>query len=138
MDFLSGIEVSADALTANKIKTDLIAQNIANAHTTKDVDGEAYKRKVAVFESYMNNADSSDPLAKSVHIESVQTDTSKGAKIYDPTHPHADAEGMLQLTNVQVAKEMVDLMAANHAYDANITVIATARQMAQQALSIGK
>ncbi len=141
MNLIPAVNISADALSAEKIRMNIVAQNIANAHTTKDSNGDVYQRKIVSFESIMDSkstsAESPD-MAKTVRIGSISKDTTPGKKIYHPQHPDADEDGMVEMPNVEISREMVDLIAASRAYEANLSVIKTARQMAQQALSIGR
>lgn len=125
---------------------DIIAQNIANANTTKDVDGNPYKRKLVKFETIMDQANTTNPhssnlgqsFVKGVRIGGVVHDQNPGSRIYDPAHPHADADGYVKMPNVKVQREMVDLISSSRAYEANLSVVKTARGMARQALSIGR
>jgi len=134
MNIISGINVTASALSAEKLRMDLIAQNIANAHTTHDVDGQAYKRKVVSFESCIEpNSDGE----KGVRVAQVSNDNSPGEVIYNPGHPDADQDGMVQMPNVNIATEMVDLLSSSRAYEANLAVVRNAKQMAMKALTIG-
>lgn len=134
MNFLTGIQATASALNAEKVRLDVVAQNIANAHTTRDTDGNAYQRKVVTFESLL-----SDKAGKSgVKVGQITGDPSKGELIYSPQHPHANADGFVQMPNVNVAMEMVDMLSASRAYEANLAVARNARQMAAKALTIGR
>ncbi len=141
MNFLPGCAPAADAMTAEKVRMDLIAQNIANAQTVRDANGQPYQRKIASFEAYMdpnNQAAGKPPMLRTVRIAGIYDDKSPGPRVYNPGHPFADAQGMVQMPNVQLSQEMVDLISASRAYEANTTVIRTSRQMATQALSIGR
>lgn len=132
MNLISAIDITASALTAEKFRSDIVAQNIANAHTTRDVNGAAYQRKIVSFETQLQKAGSG------VQVSSVSDDARPGPVIYDPAHPDANESGMVQMPNVNVAMEMVDLMTSSRAYEANLAVIRNARQMAAKALTIGK
>ena len=140
MELIPGIRPSSDALGAEKIRMDIIAQNIANANTTKDLDGEPYKRKLVEFESVLHHATSLNPdgYVEGVKIRDIVEDKNPGPKVFNPAHPHADTEGFVKMPNVQVQREMVDLISSSRAYEANLSVIKTARSMARQALSIGR
>ncbi len=131
MDFLSGIHATASALNAEKIRMDVVAQNIANAHTTRDTDGKAYQRKVVTFESLLGPE-------SGVRVAEIGNDFTAGELVYNPQHPHADKDGMVQMPNVRLAMEMVDLLSASRAYEANLSVARNARQMAAKALAIGR
>jgi len=137
MNLIPGIQATSSALTAEKLRLDMVAQNIANANTTQDLNGDVYKRKEVIFESNLKRAENGN-VYKGVNVVEIRDDDSPGKKIYRPGHPHADERGMVQMPNVEVTKEMVDLITASRSYEANLTVVRTARQMAQQALRIGK
>lgn len=137
MNILSGIDVSAGALDAQKMRIDVVAQNIANAHTTRGPDGVPYQRQMVQFETELINRLGQNPL-QGVSVAEVRSDETPGKMVYDPQHPDADETGMVQLTNVNVAYEMVDLITASRAYEANLSVVKNARQMAEKALQIGR
>lgn len=134
MDIISGINVTASALDAEKTRMDVVAQNIANAHTTRGPDGQPYQRKVVSFESFL------DPATRTTgaRIGRISDDPAPGETVHQPGHPDADADGYVRMPNVNLAFEMVDLMNASRAYEANLSVIRNARQMAVKALSIGR
>lgn len=141
MNLIPAAQITSDALTAEKLRMDLIAQNIANANTTKDADGDIYRRKMVLFESYINEDAKhghGGSNLQSIRVGGIKEDLNPGEQIYDPHHPHANERGMVTLSNVKVAREMVDLISASRAYQANLSVIKTSRQMASQALRIGK
>ena len=142
MNIISGIDVTAGALTAQKTRLDLVAQNIANAHTTRGPDGLPYQRKTVSFETELvrriGGSTAGGASLQSVHIGKIANDTSTGARVFDPQHPDASADGYVTMPNVNMAFEMVDLMSASRAYEANLSVIKNSRQMAMKALEIGK
>jgi flagellar basal-body rod protein FlgC len=136
MNFISGIQATAGALNAEQVRMDIVAQNLANAHTTKDTDGNAYKRKVVSFETVMTGAGNGE---RGVRVSGIKPDEiTQGDLVYNPGHPHANAQGMLQMPNVKLAIEMVDMMSASRAYEANLSVAKNARMMATKALAIGR
>ncbi len=136
MNFLAGIHATTGALNAEQVRMDIVAQNLANAYTTKDTDGEAYKRRLVTFETVMGGPDKSE---RGVRVAAVKPDSvTPGDLVYNPAHPHANAQGMVQMPNVKIAVEMVDLMAASRAYEANLTAAKNARTMAARAISIGR
>jgi flagellar basal-body rod protein FlgC len=141
MNIISGIDVSAGALNAQKTRLDIVAQNIANAQTTRGPDGRPYLRKMVSFETellrHTGGAPGSSPL-QGVRLAGVTEDKSPGQRVFDPQHPHAGPDGYVQMPNVNMAYEMVDLMTASRAYEANLSVVKNARQMALRALEIGK
>jgi flagellar basal-body rod protein FlgC len=136
MNVISAATVTASALDAEKLRLDVISENIANAHTTRGLDGKAYARKIVSFESALDSAAGNG--AEGVRVGAITKDTTPGELVYDPRHPHADSHGMVQLPNVNVEHEMVDLITASRAYEANLAVVKNARQMAVQALGIGR
>ena len=141
INLLPGIASSASALDAERIRMDVIAQNIANSNVTRDVDGKPYQRQEVVFESVLNalqNSDSPDAGSKSVQIARVQKNNRPPRMIYNPGHPDADAHGMVAMPNINIHEEMVDMIASSRSYEANLAVVKNARAMAMQALSIGK
>ena len=133
MDMIPGVAATASALDAHRIRLEAISQNIANANTTSGPDGTPYQRQVVSFSSIMD-ADG----VHGVQVSDVVRDATPGQVVYNPGHPHADGKGMVQMPNVRMSLEMVDMMMASRAYEANLTVAKTARQMAQQALEIGR
>jgi len=135
MNFIAGIHATASALTAEQVRLDVVSENIANAYTTKDTDGAAYKRKAVVFEAVLGGAQKAE---KGVRVSAVKPDSTPGDLVYNPGHPHANKEGMVRMPNIKMANEMVDLMSASRAYEANLTVARNARSLAMKALSIGK
>jgi len=128
----------------------VIAQNIANAHTTRDMDGGVYKRKLVAFEALIDEAKEPvafnhtrknlgyDALHQGVRVSDVFDDKTPGRKIYNPDHPHADKDGMVEMPNVEVSREMVDMISSSRAYEANLNVAKTSRQMAMKAISLGQ
>jgi len=144
MNLISGIDVSASALNAQKTRLDIVAQNIANAQTTRGADGRPYQRQVVSFERELIRRTGEDPISsggaalQSVRVGSIQSDPTPGQRVYDPQHPDADSAGIVTMPNVNLAYEMVDLITATRAYEANLSVVKNARQMAMKALEIGK
>ena len=142
MNILPGLESTASALAAEKVRLDIIGQNIANAHTTRGPDGKPYARQMVSFESKLmevgTNEDGSKITTMGVQVKSIENDLTPGPLVYNPGHPDADEKGFVQLPNVVLTHEMVDLIAASRSYEANLQVVRTSKQMAQQALRIGK
>ncbi len=141
MDILPGAQLTAGALNAEKLRMQVIAQNIANANTTRTSTGEPYRRQLVAFESVLNKTnsiDSSNPASdlKGVQVSGVFNDPSDFKRIYNPDHPHADEKGFLALPNVDTAMEMVDMITSSRSYEANLAVMKTARNLAKQALTI--
>lgn len=141
VEILSGIRTTASALTAERTRLDVIAENIANAQTTRGPDGGPYKRRVVVFETVLQDAlgrTTAGGAPATVRVARIQTDPRPPLLVYRPGHPDADANGMLALPNINVHEEMADLIAASRAFEANLAVVKNARAMALQTLAIGK
>lgn len=141
MNLISGIDVTTSALSAQKTRLDVLAQNIANAQTTRGPDGRAYARRVVSFESELMRQPGMSAAGSSlqgVRVARITTDKTAGQVVHDPQHPDAGPDGMVQMPNVNLAFEMVDLITATRAYEANLSVVKNARQMAMKTLQIGK
>ncbi len=146
MGFFNSINVSASGLTAERLRMDLISENIANANVTRTASGTPYRRKVAVFraqetnsfEQLLSAASGRTSSGNGVEVAGITEDQSPFKKEYNPNHPDADADGYVSLPNVEVVNEMINLISASRAYEANITAVNTTKSMAMKALEIGK
>ena len=148
MDFMRSIAISGSALTAERLRLDVIANNIANANTTRTAQGGPYRRQTVVFAPRgeqvqwmfpgMEAGKAGEFKGRGVRVVGITQDSSPFKRMYNPGHPDADASGYVSLPNVNTVTEMVDLMAATRAYEANVAAIGAARQMAQRALEMGK
>ncbi len=142
------LETSASALTAERLRLELIASNLANLNTTRTPAGEPYRRLVPVFAPRGTASPFAAALAwlrrapaepgHGVAVTAVVADPAAFPLRHDPTHPDADPDGYVRLPNVDVVAEMVDLMAATRAYEANAAVASATRTLAQRALEIGR
>ena len=139
MNLIAGIDVTSGALNAQKTRLDIVAQNIANAHTTRTPTGGPYQRQVVSFETeFARRIGGGGSSLMGVRIGSITPDRTPGQQVYNPQHPDAAADGLVTMPNVNLAYEMVDLITASRAYEANLSVVKNARQMARKALEIGK
>lgn len=138
MNLISGIDISAGALNATRTRLDIVAQNIANAQTTRGPNGGPYQRQVVSFETELVRKVGGGPSLQSVRIGSIGPDRTPGQQVYNPQHPDASPDGLVTMPNVDLSYEMVDLITASRAYEANLSVVKNARQMALKALEIGK
>ena len=138
MSLISGIDVTAGALNAQKTRLDIVAQNIANAQTTRTPQGGPYQRQIVSFESELVKHVGDGASLQTVKVGGITADRSPGQQVYNPQHPDAGPDGMVTMPNVNLAFEMVDLITASRAYEANLSVAKNARQMAMKALDIGK
>jgi flagellar basal-body rod protein FlgC len=137
MDLIPGIQVTAGALAAQKTRLDIVAQNIANAQTTRAPNGGPYQRQQVNFETELVNRLDGGPL-QSVKVASITADKTPGQSIYDPQNPDAGPDGTVKMPNVNLAYEMVDLITASRAYEANLSFAKDARELAMKTLEIGK
>ncbi len=144
MSFLNSLNIAGSALTAERFRSDMILQNIANAKTTRTPDGEPYRRKQVIFEE--RTTDFGQALKNEQNkltqggVRAIQVVESEKdfTPVYDPAHPDADENGYVMYPNVNTSEEMVDLMAASRAYEANLTALNIVKAMATKALEIGK
>ena len=143
MDLIPGLQSSASALHAERVRMEVISQNIANANTTKTDEGGPYRRQMVHFDTMLrnqmkfNNDVSSNNLSE-VRASKIIEDSRPFREVYQPGHPDANDDGMVLYPNVQVHEEMADLISASRAYEANMSVIRTSRMMAVQTLNMGK
>jgi flagellar basal-body rod protein FlgC len=155
MSFWNSLRIGASALSAQRLRLDVIANNIANAETTRTETGGPYKRQDVVFQPQgksaflpqflsvlrgHNKQGSAAPSlnAAGVKVASVITDQTPGAHIYDPIHPDADENGYVDYPNVNLVVEMTNMLSATRSYEASISVVEAAKRMAQKALEIGR
>lgn len=145
MGFLSSMDITGSALTAQRLRMDVVSQNVANINTTRDENGEPYRRRVPIFQAVEGgtftsalNHSLSGTAGKGVRVTDIVEDQSEFKLDYNPSHPDADEFGYVRLPNVELAREMVDMMSATRSYEANITVLNSTKTMAMSALDIGK
>jgi len=168
MGMYDSVEVSASGLSAERLAMDVIANNLANVNTTRTPEGGAFKRQLIIFAQKddptsaaktttpgagtavaADMTDGDDPVADffgpdpaksraGVQVVGITNDSGPDRLVYDPGHPDADAQGYVHMPNVDVVKEMVDMMAAQRAYEANVTAIQEARNMGSAAQSLLK
>ena len=135
------LEVSGSGLTAERLRMDVIANNIANANTVNAQDGTPYRRKSVILNTMHDNRFNfsfRDSLReRGVQVSGIAEDRRPPQLKYDPSHPNADEEGMVMLSNVNVLNEMVDMISATRAFEANVTAIEATKSMAKRAISIG-
>lgn len=145
MAMFSSIDTSSSGLTAERLRMDIISNNIANVNTTRTQSGEPFRRKLAIFQS-RNTRGSRLPfgdrlkptlVGKGVRVAAIMEDMAPFKMEYDPNHPDADAEGYVRRPNINIVHEMVDMITATRAYEANVTSINSAKDMVNAALNIG-
>jgi len=146
MSMLKSFSISASALTMQRLRMDVIAQNIANAGTTRTAAGGAYRRRLVVSQevgginSFSRHlSDSTNRLgAAGVKAVRIVEDTTPFKMVYDPGHPDADELGYVAMPNVDTVREMTDMMMATRSFEANITAFNASKSMAMKALEIGR
>jgi len=143
MDIFNTLQISSSALKANTIRLNTISSNLANIETTSTPEGGPYKKKSVYFESQPLNfkkqlKNQMANTVQGVKVTKILEDTSQPRKIYNPTHPDASEDGYVEMPNISVLEEMVDMMSATRAYQANVTSIKSAKRMAMKALEIGR
>lgn len=147
MSILTTLRISGSALTAQRLRMNVIANNIANAESTHSVDGEPYKRQMVVFRPIVPSGSllvsarrwaGNEVPEHGVEAAAIVQDPSPPRRVYDPEHPDADAEGYVAYPNIDIVTEMTDMLSATRAYEANVTVINAAKSMVNKALEIGR
>lgn len=138
-----GMEIAASGLAAQRTRLHIVGSNLANASTTRTEEGGPYRRKEAVFETAFpldpeETRDEGGKALRSVRVAEVRRDPSPGPKVYDPSHPDADADGEVEMPNVNPVEEMVDMITASRSFEANAQSFQTLRQMSVRALEIGR
>jgi flagellar basal-body rod protein FlgC len=151
MGLFTSIGIAATGLSAERLRTDVIADNIANASTTRTPEGGPYQRSRVVLKSRVSNPYFRLPFipeqwdngaGRGVIVSEIQKDTSPGRMVYDPSHPDAiktgPNAGMVVMPNVNIVTEMVDMMEASRAYEANSAIVNGSKAMFAKALEIGR
>lgn len=148
MKAFDALRISATGLSAERLRMDVISSNIANANSVRTEAGGPYKRQVALlasidnkntsFKNILNSEKNKNDSGKGVKIVGVVEDKSPLKMVYDPSHPDANADGYVAYPNVNVMKEMVELITASRSYDANITAMNTTKNMLLKTLEIGR
>lgn len=154
LNLFTAMDTSVSGLKAQRYRMNIIAENLANVHTTHTDNGDPYRRKevlfatkepIPVFETFVNKAlekysylsNTLGSQAKGVYVTGVIEDQKPFREVYDPGHPDADQRGIVRLPNVNPVVEMVNMMSAARSYEFNITAINSAKRMAEKALEIG-
>lgn len=142
MPFLSGMDISASGLTAQRLRMDVISENIANMDTTRTENGTPYKRKYVVLEEQPGSfsgvlKDAEKAAGKGVKVTEIGKDNAQGDLVYNPKHPDAGANGYVEMPNVDVTQEMVDMVSAYRSYEANVTAFKAYKDIAVKTLEIG-
>lgn len=145
MSFFKSINTSATGLTAERLRMDIISKNIANANTTRTSSGMPYRRQVPIFKEkegkpftdFLNDAKNGSKVGNGVEVSAIVEDKSPFKRIYNPGHPEADEKGYVLMPNIDIVTEMINLISASRAYEANVTSLNSSKSMAIKALEIG-
>jgi flagellar basal-body rod protein FlgC len=145
MSLFGALDISGSGLSAERLRMDVTAENLANAQSTRGADGQPYRRKEVVlrqaaggFQGALTSAMGSATPARGVEVVAIAEDQAPNRLVYDPGHPDANAEGYVSMPNVDPVTEMVDLIAASRAYEANVTAMQTAKSMFTKTLDLLK
>jgi flagellar basal-body rod protein FlgC len=144
MGLFRAIDAAASGMTAERLRMDVISNNIANVNTTRTAEGGPYRRQMVVFEPRSEQNTFSQMLSRQmetgdgVRVTGIIKDNAPLKLMYDPNHPDANRDGYVEMPNVNIVSEMVDMITASRAYEANVTAVNAAKSMAMKALDIGK
>jgi flagellar basal-body rod protein FlgC len=145
MGLFDALNISGSALSAERLRMDVTAENLANANTTRTAAGGAYRRKVVVLEQQAPQNSFGNTLAAEmqrgdkpagVQVRAIAEDVTPNRRVYDPGHPDADAQGYVEMPNVDSVTEMVDLISASRAYEANVTAMQAAKTLFGKTLEL--
>jgi flagellar basal-body rod protein FlgC len=148
MSLFGALDISASGLTAERLRMNVTAENLANAQTTRGANGQPYRRKEVVLSEVPQGGAFGATLASAmggrpqsgrpggVEVAGIVEDGSNFKTVYDPGHPDADAKGYVKMPNVDTVSEMVDLISASRSYEANVTAMAAAKQMFTKTLDL--
>ena len=145
MDFFDALHISSSGLSAQRLRMNLISANLANINTTRTKGGGPYRRKDPVFAAQdpvpsfrQTLRDRQKEMLKEVAVIGIVEDSRSPIKKYDPGHPDADADGYVAMPNINIMEEMVNMISATRSYEANVSAIKAAKDMALKALEIGR
>ncbi len=144
MGFFDTLDIAASGLTAERLRMDVTAENLANAQTTRTASGQPYQRQEVVlqqvggFGATLQGAIGDTPVAGGVEVTGIVNDPTPDKLVYDPGHPDANAQGYVRMPNVNPVTEMVDLISESRSYEANVTAMQTAKTMYTKTLDLLK
>jgi len=145
MDFFNSIQTSSSGLSAQRLRMNLISGNLANVNTTRTQQGGPYRRKEAIFAAQSMNSTFNKILTDrqksqfvGVQVDRIYEDPNPALMKYQPSHPHANDKGYVAMPNINPMEEMVNMISATRGFEANVTAIKAAKEMALKALEIGR
>jgi len=145
MDLIKTMDIAASGMTAQRTRMNVISMNLANANTTRTAAGGPYRRRTVIFQTtpvgvdfqqHLHRALTKEPCG--VKVTDIVADSKEFKRVFDPSHPDADQDGYVSLPNVNLVQEMVQMLNANRAYEANAAAVQAAKDMALKALEIGR
>ena len=138
-ELMPAMGISSSGLEAERLRMEIAANNLANAHSSRDADGEVYQRRQVVFSSILNESlrSSSENLG-GVQVDDIVTEDRPPVRTYAPYHPNADANGMIEKANISPLEEMIDMITATRAYEANLSALKQSADMAKQTIQLGR
>lgn len=136
---LTALRISGSALTAERLRLDVISQNIANVQTTRGADGLPYRRREVIFaEVPLRSHEGTATETGGVRATAIVASDQPTVRVFNAGHPDADAEGYVEMPNVNLVEEMVDLVVATRAYEANVAAVGAAKTLHARALDLGR
>lgn len=145
MSIFSSLHISGSGMTAERLRMDVVADNLANVNTTRTPGGGPFKRHHVIFESRQSTFGAALGRAMDggtgldgVHVVGIEEDNAPPRRVYEPGHPDAKPDGYVDMPNISTVTEMVDMMTATRAYEANVAAVQAAKQMAMKALEISR
>ncbi|MDE0934669.1 MAG: flagellar basal body rod protein FlgC [Mariniblastus sp.] len=135
-NLFSAADISASGMSAERMRMETVANNIANANTTRSVDGNPYRRKQLVFSEILDPQSSNTKGLQGVRVLGMESDQSPFQSVHRPGHPDADEEGNVRMPNVKIPNEMVDLITASRSYEANLKALSSFKDMVEQTLTL--
>ncbi len=140
LNLIPAVHISSSGLDAERGRMEITANNLANVRTTNGPDGKAYKKRIPVFSSVFQDAKNSRPGSElaGVELSRVELDERPARKTYMPGHPDADKKGFVEMPNISPIEEMLDMITATRAYEANLSVMKQCRDMAEKTITMGR
>ncbi len=141
MSFFTSLKVSQSGLTAERLRVELASANLANAHSTRSTEGGPYRRRDPIIRAVGSSGFFGSELERAirrVQVDGIRIDPSDPRKVFNPSHPDADENGMVSFPNVRVVEEVTNITNASRAFQANIAALRAGRDMAQRAMRIGR
>jgi flagellar basal-body rod protein FlgC len=141
-DLMAATNISASGLSAERLRMEVVANNIANAFSTRTPGGGPFRRQDVVFSAVLDQRlgrlSGAPQGLGGVKVDGIEDDQTDFDRVYNPGHPDADSDGFVKMPNVKLPVEMINLITASRAYEANLHVLQSFRQISEQALALGR